>query len=106
MTGAALRTRLAQEDLDPQTWSNGPGVEYGAHSHDYDKIIVVEAGTIAFGLVTLGERVDLAVGDRLEIPAGTVHEATVGPDGVSCLEAHQPAGRLAREPRCRWAGDW
>ena len=30
---------------------------------------------------------DLAPGDRLEIAAGTDHSATVGPEGVECMEA-------------------
>jgi hypothetical protein len=38
--------------------------------------------------------VNLATGDRLELPAGTMHGATVGSDGVECLEAHLPAGSL------------
>jgi hypothetical protein len=28
-------------------------------------------------------------GDRLDLPAGTVHDAVVGPQGVVCLEAHR-----------------
>jgi len=35
----------------------------------------------------------------LELPAGTVHGATVGPSGVHCLEAHLPARSLGGEPR-------
>ena len=29
------------------------------------------------------------VGDRLELPAGVAHNASVGPEGVVCLEAHR-----------------
>ena len=46
--------------------------------------------------------VDLTAGDRLELPAGTRHDAVVGPGGVACLEAHRPAGpRSGRSPRGR-----
>jgi hypothetical protein len=31
--------------------------------------------------------VTLVPGDRLDLPAGVGHSATVGPDGVECLEA-------------------
>lgn len=62
-------------------------------------------GSIRFGLPGAGTAVDLRAGDRLELPAGTVHEAEVGPDGVTCLEAHLPAGRLAAVRRIA-AGDW
>ena len=44
-------------------------------------------------------------GDRLDLPAGTSHDAVVGPDGVTCLEAHLPAGRLPALAR-RPAGSW
>ena len=44
-------------------------------------------------------------GDRLDLPAGTRHDAVVGPDGVRCLEAHLAAGTLAAARR-HDAGDW
>ena len=97
--------RLRAEGLDAGSWSNGPGDRYGAHDHEYDKVLVVASGSIRFGLVDRGEAVDLAVGDRLDLPAGTRHDAVVGPDGVVCLEAHAPAGRLAAARRVA-AGEW
>jgi quercetin dioxygenase-like cupin family protein len=112
VTETRLAARLADEGLQPQSWSNGPAERYAAHRHDYDKVIVVTDGSIEFGLVAdgAGERretpIHLASGDRLELPAGTVHRADVGPGGVTCLEAHRPAGTLAPGPRCRSAGDW
>ncbi len=30
---------------------------------------------------------ELEAGDRLEVDPGTEHAATVGPDGVQCMEA-------------------
>ena len=48
---------------------------------------------------------DLVAGDRLELPAGTRHDAIVGPAGVTMLEAHLPAGGVP-EPRRRSAGTW
>jgi uncharacterized protein YjlB len=97
--------RLRAEDLDPGAWSNGPGDRYGAHDHPYDKVIVVDRGSIRFGLPDLGRDLDLAAGDRLELPAGTLHDAVVGAAGVSCLEAHLPAGSLSAVER-RTAGSW
>jgi uncharacterized protein YjlB len=100
-----LRDRLEAEGLDPGAWSNGPHDRYSAHDHGYDKIIVVVDGSIRFGLPGRGDIVELGAGDRLELPARTAHDADVGPDGVTCLEAHQPAGTL---PGCirRAAGSW
>ncbi len=95
-----LRARLTAEGLEPGTWSNGPHDRYGSHDHGYDKVIVVEAGSIRFGLDA--GSVELAEGDRLELVAGTAHDAVVGPGGVTCLEAHLPQGSLlATDPSCR-----
>lgn len=101
----AGESRLREEGLDPSPWSNGPGECYGAHEHGYDKVIVVERGSIVFGLPVDGRSVALDAGDRLELPAGTRHDAVVGPSGVTCLEAHLPAGRLTAVAR-RPAGEW
>ena len=97
--------RLREEGLDPWAWSNGPADAYGAHEHHYDKVIAVERGAILFGLPGTAETVELETGDRLELPAGTRHDAVVGPAGVTCLEAHLPVGSLAVVRR-RAAGTW
>ena len=97
--------RLREEGLDPQAWSNRPGAVYAPHEHGYDKVIAVERGAIRFGLPATSEAVDLVAGDGLELPAGTRHDALVGPAGVSCLEAHLPAGTLVTV-RHRAAGTW
>jgi quercetin dioxygenase-like cupin family protein len=99
-----LRARLTAEGLEAGGWSNGPGDRYAAHEHAYDKVIVVTAGSIAFGLPASGAVLGLEAGDRLELPAGTAHDASVGPDGVTCLEAHRPAGslRLAHHRAGMW----
>ena len=96
---------LRGEGLDPSDWSNGPGDRYGAHEHGYDKVIAVESGSIAFGLPADGRSIELAEGDRLELPSGTRHDAVVGPAGVTCWEAHLPAGALADVSK-RSAGEW
>lgn len=98
-------TRLRDEGLDPGPWSNGPGARYAAHQHGYDKVIVVARGSIRFGLPATGEAIELDEGDRLDLPAGTAHDAIVGGHGVTCLEAHLPSGTLER-PLRRGAGEW
>lgn len=100
-----VRERLRAEGLEASPWSNGPGDRYGAHEHGYDKVLVVERGSVRFGLPDRGERIELAAGDRLDLPAGTPHDAIVGPAGVTCLEAHLEAGRLGAVAR-RPAGTW
>ena len=101
-----LSGRLRAEGLAPGTWRNGPGDDYAAHRHGYDKVIVCVQGTIAFGLPGRGGGISLETGDRLELPAGVDHDAVVGPAGVVCQEAHLPAGQLGRDPVRRAAGTW
>ena len=57
-------------------------------------------------IVLDGTLTDWTTGDRLELPAGTLHEAVVGPAGVDCLEAHRPTGTLTAGPRRTTAGSW
>jgi uncharacterized protein YjlB len=99
MTATGARARLAAAGLDASAWSNGAGDRYAAHRHGYDKVLVAARGSIVFTLPELGRDVDLAEGDRLDLPAGTLHGAIVGPGGVECLEAHLPAGRLDAGPQ-------
>jgi len=101
----AMLERLAKDGWQASPWSNGPGDRYGAHEHDYDKVLVVSRGSIRFGLPDTGSVVELAVGDRLDLPAGTRHDAVVGPDGVTCLEGHAPAGTLVTLAR-HASGTW
>jgi len=88
-TESTLRQLCADEGLHPYPWSNGPHDTYAAHIHAYDKVIFVARGSITFGLPELGQRFTLTAGDRLDLPAGTVHDAVVGAEGVVCLEAHR-----------------
>jgi quercetin dioxygenase-like cupin family protein len=62
---------------------------YSAHSHSYNKVIYVVQGSITFGLPELAQHLTLKAGDRLDLPAGVVHDAEVGAQGVVCLEAHK-----------------
>lgn len=94
-----LEARLAAEGLSASSWGNGPGERYGEHRHEYDKVLVASSGSITFHLPELGRNVDLRAGERLDLPARTLHGATVGAQGVRCLEAHLPAGSLGTEPR-------
>lgn len=73
------------EGLEPRWWSNGPGDTYGRHDHPYHKVLYCSEGTITFHL--RGGDVELGPGDRLDIEPGTEHAATVGPEGVTCVEA-------------------
>jgi uncharacterized protein YjlB len=87
-TESTLRQLMANEGLDYYSWSNGPFDVYSAHTHSYDKVIYVVRGSITFGLPELNQSLTLKAGDRLDLPAGVVHNANVGAEGVVCLEGH------------------
>lgn len=89
-----LHSLLAREALVAAAWSNAPSDRYDAHRDSYDKVLVAAQGSIDFYLPERGQTVTLGVADRLDLPAGTLHSAVVGPDGVTCLEAHLLAGAL------------
>jgi len=88
-TQSGLRQLMTGEGLTPYSWSNGPFYVYAAHSHTYNKVIYVVQGSITFGLPEIGKQLILKAGDRLDLPAGVVHDAHVGAEGVVCLEAHK-----------------
>lgn len=81
----AIAAFAAEGCSGPRFWSNAPGDAYGRHSHAYDKIMFCLSGSITFH--TRDGDVELSAGDRLDLEAGTEHAATVGPEGVECVEA-------------------
>lgn len=94
MVGAELMERLRAEAEHCYSWSNGPGDRYAAHSHSYEKVLYCVAGSITFRLEAEGRSLPLQPGDRMVLPAGTVHSALVGRQGVTCIEGRRvgPAG--------------
>lgn len=73
------------ENLWPHEWGNAPNDTYGWHTHDYHKVLYCVSGGITFH--TAEGDFPLAPGDRLDVEPGTPHAATVGPEGVRCLES-------------------
>ena len=78
--------RLRTEASDCYSWSNGPGDRYAPHSHGYEKVLYCVDGSITFVLEGPDERLELTAGDRMVLPAGTVHAAEAGPQGCTCIE--------------------
>lgn len=81
MAEAAFR----EEGLTPHTWSNEAGYRYAEHEHPYHKVLYCVDGSITFH--TPDGNIVLGPGDRLDLPPGTLHSATVGTSGVTCMEA-------------------
>ena len=84
----ALEAFAAEGCSAPRSWGNGPADTYGAHEHPQPKVLFCLTGSIVFH--TDGGDVELTAGDRLDLPSGTRHAATVGPDGCECVEAWGP----------------
>ena len=81
-----LMARLRSEAGGCYSWSSGPGDRYAEHSHEYQKVLYCVEGSITFVLASDGRSLELKSGDRIALPAGTVHSARVGPDGCTCIE--------------------
>jgi quercetin dioxygenase-like cupin family protein len=81
-----LMTRLRREATGCYSWSNGPGDQYAPHSHSYEKVLYCVDGSITFVLEAEARRLELKPGDRMVLPAGTIHSAEVGPNGCTCIE--------------------
>jgi quercetin dioxygenase-like cupin family protein len=80
----SIEESLRREADDVYGWSNGPGDRYARHTHAYTKVLYCVTGSIDF---SLDDRViRLSAGDRMVLPAGTAHAATVGPTGCACVE--------------------
>ena len=80
-----IEATFEREGLRAREWGNGPGDRYDWHSHGYHKVLYCVSGSIVFHMRD-GD-VALEAGDRLEVEPGTEHAATVGPEGVKCMEA-------------------
>jgi uncharacterized protein YjlB len=84
-----LMARLCEEATGCYSWSNGPGDRYAPHSHGYEKVLYCTGGSITFVLEQEGRRLELSEGDRMVLPAGTVHSAEVGLSGCTCIEGRR-----------------
>jgi quercetin dioxygenase-like cupin family protein len=81
-----LMTKLRSEASGCYSWSNRPGDRYAPHSHNYEKVLYCVDGSITFVLEAEGRKLELKSGDRMVLPAGTIHSAMVGASGCTCIE--------------------
>ena len=84
-----LRAKLRSEADGCYSWSNDPGDRYGAHDHQYEKVLYCVEGSIQFVLEETGKTIRLGAGDRMVLPARTVHSAVVGREGCTCIEGRR-----------------
>ena len=77
---------LRSEGLDCALYADAPGTKYARHKHDFDDFIVIVSGQMRIR-VDLHEWI-LKPGDRLDLPANTIHSAEmVGKEEVKYLSA-------------------
>lgn len=88
VTAELMEQDLVDQQLRVYHWSMLPNEVAPGHTHSYHKVLYVVDGSIRFDFPTRHKSANLKAGDKLELPAGVRHHATVGPDGVSCFEAH------------------
>lgn len=86
LTEAGLRAKLEALGYRVARYTYEPGTVFPDHKHDVDKIDAVLSGR--FRLVVRGHMKVLGPGEWIEIPRGTVHNATVvGDEPVVSLDA-------------------
>lgn len=86
LTESALRAKLESLGYRVAKYTYEPGTVFPDHKHDVDKIDAVLAGR--FRLVVRGHMKVLGPGEWIEIPRGTIHNATVvGDEPVVSLDA-------------------
>ena len=82
-TERELRNRLAADGFHAYLWTDAPGAHYQPHTHEADESLWVLDGEMTFEVA--GRSYRLGPGDRLALPAGTLHAATAGPAGATYL---------------------
>ena len=86
LTEPALRAKLESLGYRVARYVYEPGTVFPDHRHDVDKIDAVLSGRLR--LVVRGHMKVLGPGEWIEIPRGTIHNATVvGDDPVISLDA-------------------
>jgi len=85
VTKRKLLAEFAGEGLVAHEWSSPPGEYFDWHTHPFRDVIRCLSGSIVFHL----HEGDMALtpGDRFEMDPNTEHSATVGAEGVTCLES-------------------
>lgn len=85
ITEAAVKEAVREAGLIAMRWEGEPRQTYAPHHHLLAKTLWCASGHITFQVD--GREVTLGAGDKMILPAGTVHSAVAGPQGVACFEA-------------------
>jgi quercetin dioxygenase-like cupin family protein len=88
-----LIASLEAEGLTVTEWTDDAGTSYAAHAHGRREVRVVLEGSMTIAIDGVARR--LGPGERLDIEAGRLHEATIGPEGVRYLAGAVRSERMA-----------
>lgn len=84
-TEEAIKAAVHASGLPAARWEGEPNQEYLPHHHLLAKTLWCATGDITFHVN--GKNIRLKTGDKMVLPAGTVHSAKAGPSGVVCFES-------------------
>ena len=80
----ALESQLHAEGfVHTYVWQDGPHAHYSDHNHATETAHVILDGQMT--LTMDGRSVTYNAGDRVDVPAGAVHSALMGPGGCRYL---------------------
>ncbi|MEJ5197924.1 MAG: hypothetical protein WHX53_03280 [Anaerolineae bacterium] len=82
-----LRGRLVAAGYQVVKWASEPATGYPPHVHIYPELLWLISGSLTVILTAERRLLELAPGDRIEIPQGLVHGTMAGADGATYLLA-------------------
>ena len=84
MDVAALEAQLRGEGFKhTYVWEDGPHATYPDHTHATETAHVILDGEMT--LTVEGQSATYRIGERVDVPAGEVHAARMGPQGCRYL---------------------
>lgn len=84
MNVGELEQQLHEEGFHhTYVWEDGPNQRYGDHTHAVETAHIILHGEMT--LTVQGKSSTYGVGDRCDVPAGTMHAACMGPNGCRYL---------------------
>ena len=66
---------ILEEGYRPVPWTDRPGVSYEPHRHEDDETLYIVSGSMDFTDLETGKTHELQSGDKLFLPANTLHSA-------------------------------
>jgi quercetin dioxygenase-like cupin family protein len=81
-----LKKHLAMMGRESELYSDLPGIKYGRHKHPFEDFVLIVSGKMK--IITDNGEWTLKPGDRVDLPANTIHAAAViGREEVKYLSA-------------------